>query len=53
MWLLVLSAMLELGMLTLAIYAPIMASRSNDCITDIDIKLVVYILTVVMFLRVF
>ena len=54
MWLLVCSTILEVGILVLAIFAIEMAARSKYCIPEFTyIKLVVFILSAVLFVRVF
>ena len=54
MWFLVSSTILEVGMLILAIFAFEMSVRSKYCISEFtSIKLVVFILSGVLFVRVF
>ena len=52
MWLLILSTIIEIGMFILSVFVPVMASKSNNCIHDFDIKLTVFILAGIMFVRV-
>ena len=53
MWLLVVSSILEVGMVILSIYAPILAYRSNECIKTPEVAWISAILAAVMFIRCF